>query len=188
MNIKKQELQFINKVNQLPSKPVELYLDSPEDLIDSNNFAGPESFTLKSEVIEYLDQQAREISIKNSIEIKIHFRKGSEDNGIDCEKIIHDYYAKELDRLIAEHKQNTKHWQFRFFTGLIFLACCNAVIILLSNLWDSKLSSLIQQGLEVLGCVALWEPATYFLFSRKDEGLDITDYFQLKHSKITVQQ
>lgn len=187
MDIRKQEQKFINRMNSLPSITVPLYLNSPEDLVDSNNYSSASPVTLNDSIKEYLNKAAEEITIKNSIKIEIHFRNKG-DCTIDCEKIIHDYYGSELNKLIAEHKKNSKHWRFRLLYGVIFLAACHGISLLFSSLKDSALTNLLQDSFEIMGWVAIWEPSTYLLFSRRSEGQTISDCFQLKNAKIEICQ
>lgn len=185
MDIRKQEQKFITRMNSLPSITVPLYLNSAEDLISTNNFSASEPYSLNENVKEYLNKAAEEITIKNTIKIEIHFRNKKETQ-IDCENIIHNYYNNELNKLIADYKKNSKHWRFRLLFGVIFLAACHGLSLLFSSLKDSSLTNLLQDSFEIMGWVAIWEPSTYFLFSRRTEGYTISDCFQLKNAKIVI--
>lgn len=188
MDIKKKEQEFINKLKSLPTKTVPLYLNSAQDLIDSNNFAGPDALILNPAVKEYLDKAAAEIPINNSITIELHFRERLtiKEKKIDCKKIIQDYYTKELETKFAEHKKNTKHWQFQLFLGLIVLAIFHVISILINTFADNSVSELLTTSFEIMGWVAIWEPSTYFLFRRKEESHFISDCFQLKNCNLVI--
>jgi len=186
MDILKKEQVFIKKMNSLPSKTVDLYLNTSLDLVDEVNYSNPEKYSLSSGVKEYLDKAAEEITIKNSIQINIHLREQNTQNEIDCEKIIRDFYSDEINRLISEHKKNSKHWRLRLLYGVMFLAACHGLSLLFSSMRDSSLTRLLQDSFEIMGWVAIWEPSTYFLFSRREEGISISDCFQLKNAKINI--
>lgn len=180
MNVKK----IKEKIKNNPSRNVDLYIDTVEDLFSHDNYGNKNRLTLNDKVDEYLLNAAKEITIKYSIKVIIHTKSFSDYEKSVSRKIIKEYYRKKTHILFEERKKKAKQWRIRLLFGILFLAICHGISLLFALAGETSFSNLMQDSFEIMGWVAIWEPALYFLFTRKEEAYELSDYLQLENSDI----
>lgn len=171
------------KIRNSPPKDVELYVDSIDELFCQKDFSRANCFMLNEKISEYLMKEAEEIAINHSICIKLHIKYGKFEDGKTAEKLIHEYYKRNTEKLLKVRKKKSKQWRLRLFLGILFLAVCHGISLIFSIVGgENSFSNLMQDSFEIMGWVAIWEPALYFLYTKREETYELSDSLQLENS------
>ncbi len=187
MNFFNEEKLIAKKIEKLPVQNVDIYVDSINDLKEKSGFGTEKDFSLNKDAASFLDENASGITVKYSLALNIHVKNKSKDDFKTAENLIHSHYSEKLENMLLQKKKNSKSWSFRFYLGIAFLFLGHTASYLLTIFCKNEaLSSVLGDSLEIIGWVAIWEPASYFLFKTKEETQEITDCFQLKYSKIKI--
>ena len=187
MNFLKEEELIAKKIEKLPVKSVDIFIDSIDDLKERSGFGSKTEFSLSKDAANFLDENAAGITVKYSLALNFHVKNKSEKDLQTAENLIKAHYSEKLKKMLLQKKKNSKNWSLRFYFGIAFLFLGHTASYLLTLLCKNEaLSSVLGDSLEIIGWVAIWEPASYFLFKTKEETQEITDCFQLKYSKINV--
>lgn len=183
----KEVQKIVEKLKLNPEKSVDLYIDSVDELICYNDYSTKDKVTLNEDIAEYLLQKAKDITINYSVCINLHIKNKGFDDSQLADKVIHNYFAKKTEELVKAKKKKSAQWRIRFIRAILFLSTCHGASLALSMMGkDAAIVELLQDSLEIVGWVAIWEPALYFIYTRKEESYELSDYVQLKNCVITL--
>lgn len=145
---------------------VELELHSLMQLFNSFDPAPFHEKELDPQAEEYIYNTVAEFPLKKPLEILIYvppsevdgeagrFLKGAIKNHFSYKKVLTDM---ELRRLLQRGRRNMT-------IAIIFLSLCLLMIRLLSTLEEGLVSTMLSEGLIIIGWVAMWEPVYVFLY------------------------
>lgn len=99
----------------------------------------------------------------------------------------HHFKTRAEEQIIKNRKSVTR-WLVKLFLGVSVLA----VFLFLAHLFRMHANghpvfSILSEGFGIVGWVALWEPATYFLYGRNDEHRRLLHYMRLHRAVVTIQ-
>ena len=78
-------------------------------------------------------------------------------------------------------------WLVSLFLGLLFLSFCLAVAHILRQMTTRiPFFAILSEGFSIIGWVALWEPATYLLYGRRQDQYTLWNYMRLRRASIHV--
>ena len=176
--------KFISKLEKLPSEDINLYIKNIDELTDKDCIYNPGRVDLTEKVSSYLDGEAKKIPITRSIRIKLFMEEKREGDLETAKKAITSHYLQQYNDLVAERKKEDSHWQFRLISGILILAACNFIGYMFSLLSYKPVANILQDSFEIMGWVAIWEPSTYFLYTRREKFPYLTDALQLEFSSV----
>lgn len=176
--------KFVNKLKILPGENINLYLKDINELTYSECVYNSDRIDLNPKVVEYLDVEIKKIPVTRSIRIKLFVENKSDSDLIKAQKAIYNYYNQKYNDLVAERHKEDKHWKFRLVSGFLILASCNFISYLFSLMNYKPLANILQDSFEIMGWVAIWEPGTYFLYTRREKFPDLTDALQLEFCSV----
>lgn len=149
------------------SRPqIEIRLQKVQQLFNSFDPSPFISKDLDDDAEAYIVDSLAELSHPHLAELVIHLPKSEVAPGTtaDLAEAIHGYFAHR--RRIARHKLRAllRTGRISLLIGLAFLAVCNVLSEAVARADWSDLGGLLQDGLVIIGWVALWRPAEIFLY------------------------
>lgn len=148
------------------TKAIELWLATPRQLFNSLDPSPFHEKDLDRDADEYITGYADEFPLAQSLDLVIHLPVDQmalvEENSL--ETAIHNYFTYRL-------KEARRHLRFHFrdgrsalAIGLGFLSVCMTLRQLLGVFADGRIGPVLQEGLLILGWVAMWRPLQIFLY------------------------
>lgn len=148
--------QFYQMLDPSPDLEKDLNLDTVEYLIDTVE-------DMKEKKCECLHVSLfLEQSLYENAELKSR-----------REESIPAYFSRRVDILEHKHRMSHKKARKNLLRGLLFVIICVALSVILTNFVDNALVYAFGQSLTVIGWVALWNPAEFYLYNHKEEKDEI---------------
>jgi hypothetical protein len=130
---------------------------------------------------EFIVSWAQEHPKQHDLKLLVHLTKHPADVG-DAQKLVADsvahYFEYRADMALRELKRLMREGRVSLFVGLLFLALCQALMVILLPLhdWDEiswsmgiailspELRTFLREGLTIIGWVAMWKPLDIYLY------------------------
>lgn len=144
---------------------IDLKLDTPEQLFDERDPAPFKKRDLDEDATDYILSSAKEITSKKEIILSIEFSKYI--NSIKAEEIkgaIFSHFAYESELVRKKLQYLFRKGYYSLIIGLSFLFICTSFSHLIGFLEKSLFYNVIQEGLLIIGWVAMWHPLNIFLY------------------------
>ena len=98
-----------------------------------------------------------------------------------------NHFKRRAEEQIIRNRKSMHRWLYKLLVAVIVLAALLFAAHLLStHSAGHPFYSVISEGLGIIGWVALWEPATYFLYGRSEERRALFDFLRLRHATVTI--
>lgn len=139
---------------------------------------------------DYIEEKFSELKIPCTVELNFKLPLSFELTDEEIRNTVEKYYES---RAIQTHRFNNvenKKWYFRLFKGTFFLAACLVgASILNSSFFDThSFAKVMSESLGIIGWVAIWEPADYFMFARRDNQNQLLKYIFLHQAEIKIER
>lgn len=139
---------------------------------------------------DYIEEKLAELKVPCVVELKIKVSSNFELSDEEICSTVEKYYE---NKAIKKHRFNNaenKKWYFRLFKGTFFLAACLVgASILNSSLFDAhSFAKVMSESFGIIGWVAIWEPADYFMFARRDNQNQLLRYIFLHQAEIKIER
>ena len=116
---------------------------------------------------QYILDSYEELSPGTVREVVVHLDRAPESPGAEhtVADAIHDHFARQSARSRREFRSLLRRGVLSFAIGLVFLGAVYLLMLELGQrLGDSRATPLIEQGLLIVGWVAMWRPLEIFLY------------------------
>lgn len=187
MNITKQSERIINKINgnTAPSR-IPITLDSITEMTYKHDPHSSEQSKLNLVIEEYLLDEVDRLPINTPIIIELRFNQKKETDVDVAAQIISNNFKRVLDNELLRKRREIKRWRFNLVIGIIFLIACMTISQLLAQLADESWTNVLRETFSIIGWVAVWEPASYFLYGWREGREIITTAIRLQHAKVVA--
>lgn len=166
---------------------VHLRLQDEDSLFNPYDPAPAEERDLNPDAVDYLMEQLDKQPGKLRIEADISV-PGAEKYGAHtlCEA-FKNYFAKKAEEQILTNKRVFRKWTVNLICGLVFLAACLIMAHIFNmNSERHPFFSVLGESLSIIGWVAIWEPATYFLYGIRGDLKTLRAYMLLHRAEVNI--
>jgi len=167
---------------------INLKLKNTEELFNPLDPDPLEVRDLSQDVTDYLFDKSQKLPKNNKITINIEIESiNDKETEIIKKSISNHFMEKAQEQLYLNRKEHTK-WTHNTIKGLICLALClgAAHIFGLPRFEDIAFCKVLSESIGILGWVAIWEPAEYYLYGRKSNNLELIKYMKLHRANINI--
>lgn len=152
---------------------IELWLSTPQQLFNSFDPSPFHEKDLDRDAEEYIVGSADEIPLAQPVRLVIHL-PSEQLAAIEQEalaKAIRNYFGYRLKEAGRRMRFHFRDGRAALAIGLCFLIACMIVRELAGVFLGGTIASILQEGLLILGWVAMWRPLQVFLY----------DWWPIKH-------
>ena len=186
MNLEKREqkiLKALEKTGETYCIPVNL--ESIDELVYKHDPHSREESRLNLVIEDYLFEEAEAAPLNAHLRIKINFESRKDGDLETSQKIIQNNFRRILKHELVLKKRERRKWRLNLIVGSVFLAICLVTNQILGMKESTPLVNFLKESFGIIGWVAIWEPATYFLYGWT-EGTDRLNYaIRLKNAKVS---
>jgi hypothetical protein len=113
----------------------------------------------------YIVQSVSEFSLKTSLKLVLYLSENSVDKAIDIlPDAIHHYFSYRKQNAEKELRAIFRLGRTSLTIGITFLFICITLSELIARFKNETLVRIFQEGLLILGWVAMWKPLEIFLY------------------------
>lgn len=179
-----------NLKNRLNEYKMNIRISSLEDFYDRFDVDKPETRDLNPELENYLLNEVEKIDCLPNLKVHIHCPADFElsDEMIKTACVNH---FEELSVLqFHQNRSLLKKWLYRLIAGTFFLGVC----LLLANFlsypqFDSKpFTKVLSESFSIIGWVAIWEPACYLLYERREDKRQLRNRYILHSAEYVIER
>ncbi|HJJ82959.1 MAG TPA: hypothetical protein O0X61_00120 [Methanocorpusculum sp.] len=144
---------------------------------------------LNPATVEYLVDTAEEMkNPKEHVHVALYLEESLYQNAelkSRMEKSVSAYFSRQVD--ILEHKHRMAHKKARrnLVRGLLFVIICVALSVVLTNFVNNPIVYAFGQSLTVIGWVALWTPAEFYLYLNREANEEIATMKRLADATVS---
>lgn len=144
---------------------------------------------LNPATVEYLVETAEEMkNPKEHVHVALYLEDSLYRNAelkSRMEKSVAAYFTRQVD--ILEHKHRMAHKKARrnLVRGLLFVIICVAASVILTNFVNNPIVYAFGQSLTVIGWVALWNPAEFYLYLNREANEEISTMKRLAGASVS---
>ena len=100
-----------------------------------------------------------------------------------------NHFRRRAEEQLIRNRKSVLRWLYRFLVAVAVLAVLLfAAHFFRTHAEDHPFCIVLSEGLGIIGWVALWEPATYFLYGRSEERRILFDFIRLSRATVTIQR
>lgn len=100
-----------------------------------------------------------------------------------------NHFRRRAEEQVIRNRKSVNRWLCKFLVAVAVLAFLLFAAHFFRTHADSHpFYTVLSEGLGIIGWVALWEPATYFLYGRSEERRALFDFIRLCRATVTIQK
>jgi hypothetical protein len=145
---------------------IEVHLDQAAQLFESLDPTPFHHRDLNADAEEYIVSATREFNLTTPLRLVLHLGSGpdTETGAATLQEAIHHYF--DYRALVADRELRLKLREGRIslIIGLVFLFFCMSLTGILGTLSSPTWAKFAEEGLLIIGWVALWRPVEIFLY------------------------
>lgn len=143
---------------------IELKLGELRQLFNSLDPAPFIEKDLDKEAENYIVDSVREFHISAPLRLVIHLPPAHAADADGVPDAIHNYFAYRAETARKELRYTLRQGRSTLLIGLSFLFLCVAARQLIAQLGHGTLAWILEEGLLIMGWVAMWRPLQIFLY------------------------
>jgi len=147
---------------------IELRLDDARQLFDNRDPAPFRQKDLDRDAAEYIEDAGEEVPGDALLKLVVHLPAGTVAEAgaaaLDVEHAVHTFFAWQSQLARRRFAALLVTGRLALLIGLLFLAACLGLTGLVGKLNLGWAGEVLQEGLIIIGWVALWRPAEIFLY------------------------
>ncbi len=98
-----------------------------------------------------------------------------------------NHFTRRAQEQILQNRKSLRRWLYRLAVGIVVLAAFLVLAHFCRLYADGHpFFSILSESFGIIGWVALWEPATYFLYGHQDERRMLFNLMRLRHATVTI--
>lgn len=184
---KERKAHLLDDINSiLPEDTINIHIDSQEDFFCHFDCSPLSERSLNQELENYLLEKLDSLNVASRLNIHLHVPESSNPEALK-QAFIHHFSTKARNTLYSNRK-SARHWRINLILGLAFLAVCllAAHILSLPSFEEYTSAQVFSECFGIIGWVAIWEPAEYFLFKWREDAADLQKLMRLHSAKISI--
>ncbi|HHP7232561.1 MAG TPA: hypothetical protein ACFCUY_17095 [Xenococcaceae cyanobacterium] len=144
---------------------IEVKLHSIEQLFNSFDPSPFIEKDLDDEVESYIIQSVKEFSLKTPLKLVFYLPQNKLEKAKQIlPEAIHNYFDYRKERAEKEQRTILRQGRNSLIVGLTFLFTCISINEFTNWLANGTLTHIFQEGLVIIGWVAMWRPVEIFLY------------------------
>ena len=188
MNIEKREQKILNALEKTgESYDIPVILAGLDELVYKHDPHSREESRLNLVIEDYLFEEVEAAPLNAHLNIKIHFDNRKDGDLEAAQKIIKNNFRRILKHELILKKRENRKWRLNLIVGSIFLAICLVINHLLGMKESTPLINFLKESFGIIGWVAIWEPATYFLYGWREGGARFNYAIRLKNANVSIE-
>jgi hypothetical protein len=187
VDILKQEKKLLKKIRRdEPPVIIPVNLDNIGEMSYKHDPHSTGEARLNLVIEEYLLDEVAQADMKSPLNIEIHFVETKDGDREMAERIIRNNFSRLVKNSLVAKRKEMKHWRFNFIIGLFFLAVCIFFSQVFKIFPNDGINQIMEESFSIIGWVALWEPASYFLYGWREGSETITSSIRLKNAEVSI--
>jgi len=146
---------------------IEVTLRNSRQLFDSRDPSPFIERDLDDKAREYIVSVTRKFSPHSHFKIIFYFSEELHDQITPqiIEEAVHNYFSYNAELTRKKIRHTLKQGRFALLTGIITLVTCLSLSLWIGKQQSLLFSTILKEGLMILGWVAMWRPMDVFLYS-----------------------
>ena len=183
-----QNIRIEKKLSQLfHEDTIQIRLHSGEDLYNHFDPAPEQERELSQEIESYILKELEYKSAKTRIAVTFITDDASLYDIEIMRRAFANHFTRRVDEQIIKNRKSIGLWIHKLFIGIFVLAA----FLFLAHFFSIHTKthpfySILSEGFGIVGWVAIWEPATYFLYGRSEEKRELFNLIRLMHATVTI--
>ena len=162
-------------------------INNAEEFFNSFDPSQVEEKTIREDVESYLFDRIENIPDSNTVCINLSLPKTFPYSKEQIHTAIKNHFSNKIILLINNIKKESRTRAKDFALGLMFLALCLAAAHFFhSNAYDYPFFKVLGESASIIGWVAIWDPAAYFLYQKRKDKKNLSKYYMLQQAQINV--
>lgn len=163
-------------------------LRDPDDFYNRLDPAPEHERALSDDVEAYLFNELAHIASQARIGVTFVVSGVSLYTAELMRKAFENHFKIRAEEQLIKNRKSRNHWLVTLAGSLLALAFFLFLAhVFRANAAGHPFFGILSEGFSIIGWVALWEPATYFLYGRSQEIRTLYDYMRLHRAAVTVQ-
>lgn len=163
-------------------------LRDPDDFYNRLDPAPEHERALSDDVEAYLFNELAHIASQARIGVTFVVSGVSLYTAELMRKAFENHFKIRAEEQLIKNRKSRNHWLVTLAGSLLALAFFLFLAhVFRANAAGHPFFGILSEGFSIIGWVALWEPATYFLYGRSKEIRTLYDYMRLHRAAVTIQ-
>lgn len=178
--------------NFIPEETVALKLNSLEDYFNPLDPSPMEERSLNKDVEQYILDATENLPFARRLCIKVYVSPNSKikENEAVLKSAYLKHFEKSAKNQMIYNRRDGRKWRINLIIGLVCMAICLVLahVLTLPAFEEMSFASVLSESLGILGWVAIWEPAEYYLFGRRNNKSLLQKYMRLHRAQLIVEE
>ena len=166
---------------------ISIRLCSADELFNPLDPASEQSRELSAEIESYILKELEYKSTKSRIAIEFFADDVSLYDIEIMRTAVKNHFKRRAEEQLIRNQKSLVRWLWLLGAGLVVLGVfLFAAHFLRVRAEGRPIFSILSESFGIVGWVAIWEPATYFLYGRNEEKRRLFDFMRLHHATVTI--
>ena len=185
---RERKVRLVQKLSQLYHEDtVAIRLHSADGLYSRFDPAPEQTRELSADIESYILKELEYKSARARIAVTFFADDVSLYDIEVMRRAFANHFKRRAEEQLLRNRKSLWRWLHKLLVAVVVLALLLFAAHLLSRHSAAHpFYSVISEGLGIIGWVALWESATYFLYGRSEERRALFDFLRLRHATVTI--
>ena len=166
---------------------ISIRLRSVEDLYNHFDPAPEQERELSAEIEEYILKEMEYKPPKTRIAVTFIADDVSLYDIELMRRAFENHFTRRANEQLIRNRKSVNRWLYKFLVAVAVLAfLLFAAHFFRTHADIHPFYTVLSEGLGIIGWVALWEPATYFLYGRSEERRALMNFVRLRNATVTI--
>ena len=183
-----EKTRLVKKLSELFNEvTIPIRLESADNLYNPLDPASVQTRELSAEIEAYILKELEYKSTKSRIAVEFIADDVSLYDTEIMRSAFKNHFKRRAEEQLIRNRKSLRRWLWLLALGFAILALFLFLAHLLRTHGSSRpLFSILSESFAIIGWVAIWEPATYFLYGRNAERHALFDFMRLHHATVTI--
>ncbi len=181
--------KFLEEINHhRVEDSITLKVKEVEDIFNPMDASPLEERSLNRDVEDYILERLELLNPVSQLEINFCIPGASKDDQEKIKMAYTNHFKQRAKEQLLLNRKNLHKWQVNLLIGLLCLALCilTSHFLSLPVMEKFAFANVLSESLGILGWVAIWEPAEFFLFGRRENSSRLTKMMRLHLAEVNV--
>ena len=138
---------------------VDIQLSQPRAFLEPENPALVPKVTLPAVTSDFLERRFRNAPLNTTWILNLAVESSTPEGIAQVQGAIAAHYAQQIESTLHDLRNHWRDTIRAFVYGGLFLGACLGLHQLLTNIFDARFPRILDEGLIIIGWVAMWRPA-----------------------------
>ena len=179
----------MKKLNEAKNRAIVVKVKNEDELFDSFDSSPVEERMVREDIDLYLLEKLRDFNLRKDVMIELILSKEFACSEEQVQQALKNHFSNRAKSRLRQIGKESVKRAFDLIWGVLFLGVCLVTSHFLHiNSQTYAFLEVLGESASIIGWVAIWEPASYFIYQKREDKNEVALYSCLAMANITTRR